>query len=190
MQPLAEWTTDELLKGLALLGAAIAFGLGWFQYRRAQQWKQAEWVAQEMKQLFDDPLVRGVLLMIDWGSRRVMLYPERASEAERYVWLNDDEIARALMPHEERQEGFNDQEAAIRAAFDRFLDGLERFYSYVQTGLILEADVRPYLKYWADNICAVPANDGSQDRLIQLQRYMNKYGFGGAYALLRKIAAA
>jgi hypothetical protein len=52
MPDLSQWKPEDLLKAVALLGAAIAFGIGLFQYRRAQQWKRAEWVAQEMKLLF------------------------------------------------------------------------------------------------------------------------------------------
>ena len=39
---------DEQIKLMALIGAAIAFVSGLVQYRKAQQWKRAEWVAQEM----------------------------------------------------------------------------------------------------------------------------------------------
>jgi hypothetical protein len=183
------WSLDDFLKVITLLGAIVAFVIGLLQYRKTQQWKRAEWVAQEMKQIFGDPTIQSVLLMIDWGARRIMLYPEAKNEAEKYVWLTDEDISRALMPHEERPEGFTDQEAVIRSAFDQFLDGLERFHSYVQTGLVSTSDVYPYLKYWADNICTEPLNDGTEDRLIQLRSYMKKYGFQGAYALLQKIAA-
>src|ERR1700730_1892422 len=143
MFDLNNWKPDDLLKALALLGAGVAFFVGWTQYRRAQQWKRAEWVAQEMKQLFNDPVVQAVLLMIDWGSRRVVLYPEREVESDRSVWLTDEAISPALMPHDERPDGFTDQEAVIRAAFDRLLDGLERFNSYVKTGLVTVEDLRP-----------------------------------------------
>jgi hypothetical protein len=47
------------------------------------------------------------------------------------------------MPHEERQgnDKFTPVEADIRAAFDRALDGLERFRSYVATGLVKIGDL-------------------------------------------------
>src|SRR6185295_20218314 len=123
MLDLSQCKLDDLLKALALLGAAIAFGSGLFQYRRAQQWKRAEWVAQEMKLLFGDPRVQAALLMIDWGSRRIPLYPDRENVSDRYVLLTNDTVARALMLHSERPEGFSDLEADIREAFDRALDG-------------------------------------------------------------------
>lgn len=67
MPTLSGWTPDDLLKAATLLGAAVAFVIGLIQYRRAQQWKRAEWVAQEMKGVFSDPLVQAALTMIDWG---------------------------------------------------------------------------------------------------------------------------
>jgi hypothetical protein len=192
MQLLSQWSPDDLLKAVAFLGAALVFGIGLFQYRRAQQWKRAEWVAQEMKQLFGDPLVQASLLMIDWGSRRIPLYPDRKKENERYVQLTNDEVARALMLHNERSvsEGFSDLETDIRAAFDRVLDGLERFHSYVETGLVTLGDLRPYLKYWAVNVCQVRKPNPNGDRILRLRAYMDAYGYDGAHTLLRRIAAA
>jgi hypothetical protein len=188
MTALSEWKPDDVLKAIALVGAACAFIVGLFQYRRAQQWKRAEWVAQQMKELFSDPIVQAVSLMIDWGSRRILLYPAHSDETKRHVWLTDDAIAKALMAHEARPEGFTELEADIRAAFDRFLDGIERFASYEASGLVTIDDLRPYLQYWAINICRQKATDGTEDRLIQLCVYIDKYGFGGAHALLRRIA--
>ncbi len=187
MISLDSWKPDEILKVFALLGSSIVFGIGLWQYRRAQQWKRAEWTAQEMKQLLSDPIVQAALLMIDLGSRNIPLYPDRDTEADRYVFLNDDEIAHALKSHEDREDGFSALEADIRSAFDRLLDGLERFESYVTTGLVTEADLAAYLKYWASEIC-VEARPGTEDRLIQLRLYMKKYGFAGADKLLMRIA--
>jgi hypothetical protein len=77
-----EWSPDDLLKALTLLGAAFAFPVGLIQYRRGQRWKRAEWVAQEMKSLFGDPVVQAVFLMMDWGSRRIALYPDLKRTSE------------------------------------------------------------------------------------------------------------
>lgn len=192
MFQLDQWHPDDLLKAIALVGAAIAFAIGLVQYSRAQQWKRAEWVAQEMKQLFSDPIVQAALLMIDWGSRRILLYPDREKVEKRYVQLTNETVARALMPHEKRQgdDRFTSLEADIREAFDRTLDGLERFHSYVATGLVRISDLQPYLKYWAVNLTRDRINTAGEDRIVNLKAYMDKYGFDGAYKLLKDIAAA
>jgi hypothetical protein len=189
MKALAQWSPDELLKALALLGASVAFLIGLIQYRRAQQWKRAEWVAQEMKHLFSAPLVPGVLQMIDWGARNIDLYPLRETPEERVVWITDDVVAGALAPHEQRPKGFTPLEADIRAAFDTWLDAVERFAAYAKAGLVSTSDLRPYLKYWADQVCRTHASDGSEDRLVALKAYMAKYGYEGALKLLERIHA-
>lgn len=192
MFQLNHWMPEDLLKAIALVGVAIAFAIGLVQYRRAQQWKRAEWVAQEMKQLFSDPLVQAALLMIDWSSRQILLYPDREKLDERYVPLTNEIVARALMSHEERQgaDRFSPLEADIRAAFDRVLDGLERFHSYEVTGLVKISDLQPYLKYWAVNLARDRGITTGEDRVARLKTYMDKYGFDGAHKLLKDIAEA
>jgi hypothetical protein len=188
MKPLTEWSPDQVLKGAALVGAAIAFVVGLWQYRRAQKWKRAEWVAQEMKALFSEPLVQAALMMVDWGARTVQLFPTRDKVEDRSVFITDDDVAGALMPHDERPDGFSPLEAEIRAAFDIWLDGLERFNAYVATGLVTLADLRPYLKYWAAHICRDHSTDGTEDRLRGLCTYMQRYGYSGAYDLMERIS--
>jgi hypothetical protein len=190
MPSLSEWKPDDLLKALVLLGAAVAFLLGLVQYRRAQHWKRVEWVAQEMKSLFGDPVVQAALRMFEWGSRRIPLYPDRQEESDRYVLLTNQIVADALLLHDDRPDGFSDQEADIRAAFDRFLDGLERFHSYVATGLVELSDLRPYLKYWAVSLCRPQGSRPKDHRLVRLTAYMKRYGYEGALALLEQIADA
>jgi hypothetical protein len=190
MPSLSEWKPDDLLKAIVFLGAAIAFFVGLAQYRRAQHWKRVEWVAQEMKALFGDPLVQAAFLMFEWGSRRIPLYPDRKEGADRYVLLTNETVAGALMLHEDRSGGFSDLEADIRAAFDRALDGLELFHSYVDTGLVKLSDLRPYLKYWAATLCCPRTPRASEHRLARLTAYMKRYGYDGALDLLERIAAA
>jgi hypothetical protein len=190
MPALSDWKADDLLKALVLLGAALAFIVGLAQYRRAQHWKRVEWVAQEMKSLFGDPVVQAALRMFEWGSRRIPLYPERKEEGERNVVLKNEIVAEALRLHDDRPEGFSDQEVDIRDAFDRLLDGLERFHSYVVTGLVQLSDLQPYLKYWAVSLCRPRATRPTEHRLVRLTAYMKRYGYDGALALLERIAAA
>ncbi len=185
----SEWKPDDLVKAIALFGATLAFIVGLVQYRRAQQWKRAEWVAQEMKSLFGQPLVQAALLMIEWSTRRILLYPDRKEESDRQVSLTNEVVAKALMLHEDRPDGFSELEGDIRAAFDKALDGLERFHSYVATGLVKLSDLRPYLKYWAVLLCRPRAPRPTEHRLARLTAYMDRYGYEGAHDLLKRIAA-
>ena len=178
-----EWSIENVLTAFGLAGAAGAFLIGVSQYRKSQQWKRAEWVAQEMKDFLGDPLVQAALQMIDWGNRHVRLAPGSEPEA-----VTNSSVKAALRDHRGGQ-GFTETEANIRDCFDRFLDGLERFDSYVTTGLVYDDNLRPYLAYWLGHIHAAGADDPSVDRLAQLRSYMKTYGFTGADALVSRLGA-
>lgn len=190
---MTDWWTclgaENQLKALALVGAAIAFIVGLLQYRKAQRWKRAEWVAEEMKEFFGDPRVRAALCMIDWGARRVELYPDRKTVKERFVVVTDDRLAEALEDHERRPNGFTEDEATMRDVFDHFLDRLERIQSFVEARLVEISDVAPYLHYWAVDIMGAQSNDPSVDRLVQLRNYIRRYRYAGVDTLLRNIAS-
>lgn len=180
-------TADGQLKLLALVGASIAFVIGLFQYRKTQRWKRAEWVAQEMKDFFDDPSVKMALQLLDWGSRRAELFPSRADPEDRFVRVRDDDLAKALADHSDRPGGFTPTEAALRDLFDHFLDRLERINSFVDAGLVSLGDVRPYLDYWAGHVITARAGDPRVDRLVQLRRYIRRYSFSGVEALFTRL---
>jgi len=180
------WEPDDFLKAIALLGAVVAFIVGLIQYRKAQRWKRAEWVAQEMKALFAEPLVQAALSLIDWSSIEIgKVFPNRGDETSRNKILSNDEINKALLPHWERG-GFTALEADIRSAFDHLFDGIERFESYRATGLVRKSNLRPYLGYWARKICDKKATKGH--RAYRLRAYMNAYEFTGAVRLLARLA--
>lgn len=184
-----EWKTDDILTAVALIGGAIAFILGLLQYRKAQQWKRVEWVAQEMKLFFSDPMVQNALQMIDWGERRILLFPHREKFEDRYVVVSGEDVKLALLPHDERPK-YTEVEAAIRDCFDRFLDGIERFESYVATGLVRPADLEPYLSYWGYHIAAAREGDPKVERLVQLRKYMGRYGYIGTSRLIQQLKEA
>ena len=183
-----EWSVDNALTLIGLLGGVTAFGIGLRQYRKAQHWKRAEWVAQEMKGFLGDHSVQVSLQIIDWGARRVCLFPDRERIEERYAVVTDDSVAKALRQHDDKSR-FTEDEVAIRDAVDRFLDGIERFESYVTAGLIEDRDLRPYLHYWAYHISASQPGDRRVDRLVQLKQYADYYGFSGARSLLSRLGA-
>ena len=71
----------------AMSGGLIAFLAGLTQYRRAQRWKRAEFVAGEMKEFKADPWVRNALLLLDWNERAIDLFPmNRTRRNAACVW--------------------------------------------------------------------------------------------------------
>jgi hypothetical protein len=172
------WNAEHTLTALALLGAAMAFVAGLAQYKRAQRWKRAEWVAQEMKGFLGNPHVDAALRMVDWSTRSVLLFPFKEG-AERFVVVSAEETIAALRPHGEDC-AFTKKEAAIRDAFDVLCDGLERFESYIRSGLITADDVEPYLDYWGKHL----RRDSSDPKLRRIREFMEHYGWDGAGNLL------
>jgi len=133
----------------AMSGALIAFLAGLMQYRRAQRWKRAEFVAGEMKEFKADPWVRNALLLLDWNERAIDLFLHESDPAKRSVRVEDAMIAHALVPHTIRSE-FSQVEIALRDTFDRFFDRLERFEYFMEAGLVSSKEFAPYLRYWLD----------------------------------------
>jgi hypothetical protein len=184
------FTLDQQLKVIALAGATAAFLVGLLQYTKSQRWKRAEWVSQEMDTFFRDPTVRAALQMIDWGTRRVELYPHRENYDDRFVLITDDIVAAALSSHHDRPRGFTLDETQIRDTFDHFLDRLGRLHSFVEAGLVTTADVAPYLRYWAAQILAAQPGDPRVDRLMQLRRFIVQYGYLAVQELLESVIRA
>ena len=117
--------TAHWLTLAAMSGGLVAFLGGLMQYLRAQRWKRAEFVANEMKEFKADPMVRNALLLLDWNERAVELCPHEANPDKRCVRVEDRVIALALVPHVTRSD-FSPVEIALRDVFDRFFDRLER----------------------------------------------------------------
>jgi len=178
-------SNEDILTAIGLMGAAIAFAIGAIQYAKAQSWKRAEWVAQEMDAFFRDPIVKSALQMLDWDGRRIQLYPERESYADRFVVVDDENLVKALQSHIERRCGFSQQEAHIRDIFDHLLDRLERLSCFVRAGLIAYDDVAPYLQYWAKVIIRPQARPG----IAQLRKYIEEYGYSNVRVLLESTCA-
>jgi hypothetical protein len=144
-------TRDWIAIG-GLIAASAAFVSGLWQYRRAQQWKRAEFVASEMKAFEQDPLVAKALVMLDHNGRPVQLFTESEEKdpQQRSPYVDDTDLTKALMHHRHRRHGFSAKELAIRDCFDRLLDRLSTFESYIQAGLISHKELECYLLYWID----------------------------------------
>lgn len=187
---------DDYLKILALLGASMAFGVGLLQYRRAQRWKRAEFLAQEMKDFFATARVRRALLLIDWGRREIQLLEDRPVN-ESWVTVTREMQTMGLRPHVllDRtgsdsetftadkhkkgafRDGFTQPEAALRDCYDAFLDGLEKFGSYVKADLTDVSSLRPYIGYWIHEIASPTENADDAGWCAALLTYVSFYHF-------------
>lgn len=201
-----------VLEGATALAATVAFVVGLMQYRRAQQWKRAEFLAQEMKELFADVKCTNTLTMIDWAAREIPLGafsipPDSTRIAVDYVQQSD-----ALRPHDfealieepssasspgaaeqagepaaskDRDARFDPRQTLIRDCYDGLLDRWDRMGSYVTRGLVSVEDLRPYIGYYINDITAAAKNPVEAIWGSSLLTYIIFYHFDGVAALFK-----
>ena len=189
----------EVIKSLVTVasaaGGVVVFWMGVSSYRRTEKWKKAEFLANEMKEFFASPRIQRTLLLIDWGHRDIQLLEYLPLE-QSHVIVDRKMQTMALRPHvlldktgsdpeifstdgKDHEAGFSPPEAAIRDCYDTFLDGLERFSSYVRTGLVELPSLRPYLGYWIHEISCGTENVDDAAWCAALLTYIAFYNFEG-----------
>lgn len=192
-------------------GAIAAFSFAVFQYRRAEKWKRIEFIAKEIKEFESDPVIQNALLMIDWGARRINLFLLPNSTGKDSIKITRDIQWKALLPHplkkehseyrtfgsseeeiksEDYQEDyhkktFTTKEAKIRDTYDAFLTRLDRFATFIQSGLISLEELKPFLNYWID---AMTQNEHAEDATwrFTLLSYIHFYNYSGVQFLLER----
>jgi len=169
--------------------AFIAFLAGLKQYRHTQRWKRAEFVAKEIKEFKSDPAIHNALLMMDWNERYIDLFPQETESAKRYALVTDTLLAHALAPLPDKSaarlhEEYKNEEIAIRAAFDRLFDALERFEYFIQSGLVSRREFDPYLRYWIDLLGDRAWTRKPPEVLDNLRAYIDSYSYSGVQKLL------
>jgi hypothetical protein len=184
-----------LLKVAGGVGSLIGLGIVVSTYYRNERWKRAEFLAIEMKEFFAALRVQKALVLIDWGERRIDLLEDGAPTRSSVIVTRAMQV-RGLRPHVllvgdgsdsemvvtedgSRHDTFRHPEAAIRDCYDAFLDGLERFSSYVKTGLIDISSLRPYIGYWIDSIASPTSNAEDAAWCAALLTYISFYQFDG-----------
>jgi hypothetical protein len=181
------WNASDTIKLVGLIGGLIAFLFGYYEFWKSQKWKRAEWVATEVTDFLNDPMVRAALTMIDWGGKPVLLFPEKTDPNERYFQTSDEIISRAL-EHHSLHGPYNPAEAAIRDCFDRLLDRFERFNHFIESNLISEFDIKPYFHYWFERVGNVEIKSSGVGfkRIRQIHQYIHDYGFHGVSGLFKR----
>lgn len=177
---------DIVLDIVKIAGAAAAFLISLAQYSKAQRWKRAEFVANEVKEFGALPEVRNAKLMLDYTDRYVDLYPEKEAPEERRVRVTDSVLVAALEPHLQRKAPtrFTQDEARMRDTIDEFFGRLERFENFIAAGLISKDECAPYLSYWLE-IIGRRDRDARRRKLARaLQTYIKTYDYDGVENLL------
>lgn len=180
-------TLDFCLKLIGGISGLILFGIGFKRYNKDQIWKRNEFVAKEMKDFMSDKMVINAMFMLDWGERYIELFPNKSTYEERFAKVDREILKSALQFHDLRSkvEGevrFTEIEVAIRDTFDQFFLYFERFYHFIEAGLITSNELKPYLNYWLESI----ATDIETDVRYTIYDYLDGYKFSGTQQLFEE----
>lgn len=175
---------DLLLKIAGGIGGIILFIIGFRRYKKDQTWKRYQFVANEIESFNKDAVVRNAMFMLDWGLRYIELFPDKPDYNERFEKVDREIFKAALQVHELREAHagkmrFTPTEVAIRDTFDHFLSYFEKFYQFVEAGLITPEELEPYLRYWVDTIYSNLPEDVRE----VIYKYIGRYKFSGTEAL-------
>lgn len=192
-----------LLDATGLVGASVAFCIGLVQYRRAQQWKRAEFLAKEMKELASDLRATIALTMVDWPERLIRLYALGDAKDETLTLVTYAMQSRALRPHVinggadgERVQApqgvdglgsYSREETLIRDCYDALLDRMDRLGAYLNRRLVAAEDIAPYIGYYVDDIAEMTTDPTEALWTISLLTYIHFYHFTNVPALFRAL---
>jgi hypothetical protein len=164
----------EIIK---IAGAAVAFGIGLWQYRKSQGWKRLEFVASETKAFYDDTAVKAAMSMLDSRKKKMALFKFRNENDLERVVVDYEVVASALGTDAEMQ--YDKRQSAIREIFERFLEFLARFDGFVEAGLVRKKDLNPYLDYWMKLIAGHDdhSREATEKVLPHLWKFIDYYGY-------------
>jgi hypothetical protein len=187
-------------------GTLVAFIVALRQYKRSEQWKRGEFVAEEIKEFESNQTVRNAFLMIDWSVRKIKLDNTPGDGRGDIVSVTREMQTRALLPHtikphydhlrnapsspstpigSERgvSARFTPDEARIRDTYDVFLDYLERFANFIKSGLVSPKEFEPYLSYWINSIAGEQKIQADIAWRLSLLTFIDFYEYDGVQYL-------
>ncbi|TAK45624.1 MAG: hypothetical protein EPO28_03465 [Saprospiraceae bacterium] len=95
-------------------------------------------MAKEMKEFYENKMNQNAMLMLDWDTRNIELYPDHPDYEKRNAIIGRKELERALLPHHKLPFKFNKDETIIRDTFDHFLMSLTRFEHFIETEIVTQ----------------------------------------------------
>lgn len=166
---------SAIATALGVLGAVAGFWFAIIQYRRAEQWKRAEYLVGLYDEFLKDIHVVKAMQILDWRKRRISFVVHGKSKI--FVCSTENLIG-ALG----KKKHYEPLEVHIRDTFDGFLGYLEDFELAIQGKLISQDEVYPYLKYWIAMLLGKKHLPPAAT--TALRSYMKEYEFLNALALI------
>ena len=169
----AQW-----IAAISLLLGGGALGIGLQQYKERQRWRRIEFAQRAVEEFKQKEAVKKVLNILDFEEYRdLSLTPPNSNETLLFE-ATDYRLRRSLRKHgqmvkikrgisiinqlkdlkkldEKTIELFEKYEleefpieVALRDWFDEFLSGLERFESLIESNLVREEEIKPFISFW------------------------------------------
>lgn len=181
--------TISLADTLKIVGAALAFGFTFYQYRKGQQWKRTEFIISLIKEFKENFNVTRATLMLDWNIVNIPLNEKEILKlGKNELFFTDDLLKSSLRNHFKFKpgEGFSEEEFIVRLILDDFLDRLGQFNQFIDNKIIKPKDLRIYLNYWIKIIG--DTNNKSKDKSVRvlLWNYIVTYQFTDVIDLFKR----
>ena len=160
---------------VTLLIAIGGFVFGLYQYWIGKRWKRIEYIDAVVKRMREEALLKAAYLFLDWEERDIKV-------GNRIVKYRCAMLKTALRNHYAMKpnEGFTEDEAAIRDAFDAFFDFCSSLQYAVELKMITHADIfASPVGYYLGKACE---KNTATDKT--LSEYAKVYGFDRTSKLL------
>jgi len=179
--------TISFAEVLKILGAALAFGFGFYQYVRGQNWKRAEFIISLIKDFKDNFNVKRAFLILDWNATFIPL-AENEIPNQTQFHFSDKILNGALRNHFDMKvgESFTPEEAQIRLILDDFLERLGQFNQFIENKIIKTRDIEIYLGYWIDIIGNEKNLSKTPEVRAQLWQYLKTYKYYDVIELCKR----
>jgi hypothetical protein len=172
------------------------------QATEQQNWKKAEFLANQVKDFYGDETVEKVTFMLDWHMRKINLIDDSdrkvlaVHDDDAFAKARDQEslreefidknivvvIARALREHD-GDDPFTELEVLVRDNFDWFFFRLGQFQHMIQSGLFTYQEVEIHLSYVLDLVSG-GLNNVSPKLVEAIAHYVDRYDFPAVKKLI------
>lgn len=180
---LKSFDAKETMAIIAAVLTMLTLVKGVVEYTKAQKWKKAEFLASEIKELFNDQHLARAFKMLDWKETTIPLFRDELANKEKV----ELKYHKRMLTHALRDPdvmGFSKGDEFIRDLMDDLFFRLSIFQNYIETGLIKGADLEPYLKYYI-SLIGDPRKE-CEGVQAAIRHYLNSYGFEDVINLCRK----
>jgi hypothetical protein len=179
---------EFLLTKVPIAIATATFAIGLYQYIKAQHWKRCEFVAKEIKDFENNPLVRRAMFMLDF--REGQFTPEKTFSTEGVAIRFDTQmLTKAVISHELRPEyQLTPEEIQVRLAFCDFFEGLERFNYFLDMNLVSKKNLEAYLPYWIARFSDPDENRKGKTFIYSIWTFIDTYEYTGVRKLAEQVA--